>query len=260
MIKLTDTHAHIHIPPLADDIEGVVVRALNNGVERIVTVGINSADSAEALKTALMFQNVYAAVGIHPEDCESFSETSCAEILRMASHKKVIAVGEIGLDLYRDYAPIHIQEEVFRRMLEVSKEVKKPVIIHNREASTECLAVLNEELGGGKSLGGIFHCFSGGEDIIKWALDNNFYISYAGQLTYKSAGNLRETLKYIPINRIFVETDSPYLAPVPFRGKVNEPANVLWTATFAAKELGIEIEELAERLEENFNNLFGHLL
>ncbi len=260
MAKLTDTHAHIHMPPLSDDIEGVVSRAFNNGVERILTVGVNPEDSKEALKTALMFPNVYAAAGIHPEDWESFSEEACGELFRTASHKKVIAVGEIGLDFYRDYAPAPVQEKVFRRMLEMSRELKKPVIIHNREASSRCLAVLEEELGRGRSAGGIFHCFSGGDDIIKWALDNNFYISYAGQLTYKSAGTIRETLKLVPADRMFVETDSPYLAPVPLRGKTNEPANVAYTAAFAAKELGVETEELALRLEKNFDDLFGRML
>lgn len=257
MVNLTDTHAHIHMAPLCQDLEGVVARAAEAGVKRIVTVGVNAADSAVALETAHRFENVYAAVGVHPEDSSAYIDSDYDLLLKMAADEKVIAVGEIGIDFYRDYAPAAVQERVFRQMTELSKQVKKPVIIHNREADEACIRVLSDTLGSGKGFGGIFHCFSGSVDVINWALDNGFYISYAGQVTYKSAQNLRDTLKLVPLDRLFVETDCPYLAPVPKRGKTNEPAYTAFTADFVAGELGISTLQLAQQLETNFINLFG---
>ena len=246
--------------PLCDDLQGVVARAAQEGIWRIITVGVNRADSLEAVKTAESFENVFAAVGVHPEDSQNYNDEDFDVLLSLAQREKVVAVGEIGLDFYRDYGPIHIQERVFRQMTELAKQVKKPVIIHNREADEACIKVLDETFGANVGFGGVFHCFSGSRSVIKWALDNGFYISYAGQVTYKSAADLRDTIKYVPLERLLVETDCPYLAPVPKRGKVNEPAYCVHTGAFIAGELGIDFEEFASVLEKNTETLFSGMI
>ncbi len=257
MATFTDTHAHIHFDNFSQDIDNIINRSLQNGINRIVTIGINVDDSIKAVELANKHDNIYAAVGVHPQDCKDFNDKDYNKLLELSKNKKVIAIGEIGLDYYREYVKKHKQISTFESMLELSKVAKKPVIIHNREANSDCIAIMDDMLGGGKGNGGIFHCFSGGLDVIKWALDNNFFISFAGQITYKSATDLRDNLKYVPLDRIFIETDCPYLAPVPKRGKSNEPSYAIYTAEFIAKEFNISIEEFSSYTENNFNSLFG---
>lgn len=255
-IFFTDTHAHIHMPPLKNEESDVVQRAAAAGVKRIVTVGIDLENSRDALKTAEKYPNVYATVGVHPHDCESYKDSHYKEYLKLAANKKTLAIGEIGLDFYRDRAPRDVQEKVFAKMLELSLVAEKPVVIHNRDSGERCVKILESYLGGGKSLGGILHCFNGEQIMMDWALNNNFYLSFAGQLTYKSAEIIRDALKTAPIDRILIETDCPYLAPEPKRGKTNEPANLVYTADYTAFLLGIETEDFAEILENNFCKLY----
>lgn len=255
-VFFTDTHAHIHMSPLASDTANVIKRAEEAGVKRIVTVGVDLENSKDALKTAKQYKNVYATVGVHPHDCQTYQDAHYKEYLSMACHEKTLAVGEIGLDFYRDISPRHVQEKVFSQMLELSLDAKKPVVIHNRDAGERSAAILDKHLGGGKSLGGIMHCFNGEKIIMDWALDNDFYLSFAGQITYKSAQIIQDALKYAPIERILIETDCPYLAPIPMRGKTNEPANLIYTADFVAYTLNVEMEDLAEILENNFARLY----
>lgn len=252
----TDTHAHIHMPPLASDTPNIIKRAQERGVKRIVTVGIDLENSQDALNTAKKYKDVYATVGVHPHDCQTYKDAHYNEYLRMAADEKVLAIGEIGLDFYRDVSPRPIQEKVFAQMLALSTDAKKPVVIHNRDAGNRSTAILDDYLGGGKSLGGIMHCFNGEKIMMDWALDNGFYLSFAGQITYKSAEIIQNALKYAPIERILIETDCPYLAPIPMRGKTNEPANLVYTADFVAFTLNIETEDLAEILENNFARLY----
>lgn len=255
-IFFTDTHAHIHMSPLRSEEKEVVERAAVAGVKRIVTVGVDLENSRDALKTAEKYPNVYATVGVHPHDCESYKDSHYDEYLKLAANKKTLAIGEIGLDFYRDRAPRDIQEKVFAKMLELSLDVGKPVVIHNRDSGERCVKIMENYLGSGKSLGGILHCFNGEKIMMDWALDNNFYLSFAGQITYKSAEIIREALKSSPMDRILIETDCPYLAPIPKRGQTNEPANLLYTADYVAFVLGIEMEGLAEILENNFCRLY----
>lgn len=253
----TDTHAHIHMEPLASEKAETVKRAEEAGVKRIVTVGVDLQDSKKAVETAENYPNVYASVGVHPHDCESYKEKDRQEYSALLKNKKTLAVGEIGLDFYKDISPRKIQEKVFSEMLDLSLEAGKPVIIHCREAGERCRTLLEERLGGGKSLGGILHCFNGDKIMMDWALENNFYLSFAGQITYKSAQIIRDALKAAPKDRILIETDSPYLAPIPRRGKTNEPANLIYTADHAAYLLGMETQELSFTLENNFARLYG---
>lgn len=260
MATFTDTHAHLHFDDFKNDIDNVIENSINNGVSRIITVGINVADSKKAINLASKYENIYATVGIHPQDCKNFNEKDYLELKELATNKKVIAIGEIGLDYYRMYVEKEKQQDTFKKMLFLANELKKPVIIHNRDANEDCINIMDSIVGKGKGYGGIFHCFSGGQDVIDWALDNDFYISYAGQVTYKSAEDLRKSLKKIDLNKILVETDCPYLSPVPMRGKRNESANVLHTASFIAKELNISVEEFSSYTENNFNTLFNGLV
>ncbi len=260
MLSFTDTHAHIHFETDFAEINNIIKNAKENNINRLITVGISVKDSIRALEIANKFENVYSSVGIHPQDCGDYTNDDYNKLFELCKNKKVIAIGEIGLDYFREYVEKDRQKEVFRNMLKLSLEVKKPVIIHNREANRDCLDIMDKYLGGGKANGGIFHCFSGGKDVIKWAIDNNFYISYAGQVTYKSASDLKDTLKYVPKDRLLIETDSPYLAPVPKRGKKNEPSYCIYTAEFISKEINISIEKLSEVTESNFNTLFGEQL
>ncbi len=255
-ISLTDTHAHIHFSPLLDEVEAVVERAKNAGVDRIVTIGIDYKDSKQAIAVAERFDNVFATVGIHPHDAMNYKTSDYDKFKKLADHAKVIAIGEIGLDFFKDYAPRDIQQVVFESMLELSIELELPVVIHNRDSGVKCREVMNSYLGHGNSKGGILHCFNGDQDILHWALEHGFCISYAGQVTYKSAQEIRDALKITPIDRILIETDCPYLSPVPLRGKQNEPANIVHTFEFIANELGLDKEKFAKQLESNYTSLF----
>lgn len=252
---LTDTHAHIHMADTFADPAAVIKRAKDAGVGRIITIGTNYSDSLSALKLADDNDNIYAAAGVHPQDVSSYADNDYSAFRDLASSHKVIAIGEIGLDFYRDLSQTDRQDEVFRQMLRLSIEARKPVIIHNRNAGDDCIRTLKEELGGCPH-GGVFHCFDGDMRVLDFALQNNFYVSYAGQVTYKSAGNIRDALVATPLERLLIETDSPYLAPVPMRGNINEPANIIHTANFIANILNIDIIELGQILENNFKNLF----
>ncbi len=255
-IFLTDTHAHIHFSQLLGDVDNVVERAKQAGVTRIVTIGIDYNDSKKAISVAERFDNVYATVGIHPHDAMNYTSSDYDKFKKLAQHDKVIAIGEVGLDFYKDYAPRDKQQAVFESMLELSIELQMPTVIHNRDTGTKCREVLDSYFGGGNSLGGILHCFNGDKDILYWAIDNGYYISYAGQTTFKSAVEIREALKITPLDRLLIETDCPYLSPVPLRGKQNEPSHMVHTFNFIADELNVDKLELASTLENNFSSLF----
>lgn len=180
------------------------------------------------------------------------------EFEAMLRSDKVIALGEIGLDFYRNHSPQERQEDVFAILLDLAVAEEKPVIIHNRDATSRCMDVMDPIIGS-RERNGIIHCFNGDKDFLRWALDNGFYISYAGPVTYKKSDDLRETLKYVPAERLFIETDCPYLAPMPYRGKTNEPARTVFTAETVCAEKGLSLQELAHRLEENFRTLFGDI-
>jgi TatD DNase family protein len=252
----TDTHAHIHFPPLSDDTAGVMARAAENGVKRMVTVGIDLKDSLAAQKMSRMHDNVFFTAGVHPHDAAEFTSAQIADFEEILSDKKALAVGEIGLDYFRDHSPRDRQREVFLIFLDMAVSLGKPVVIHNRDASADCISVMDSVVKG-REKNGIIHCYDGSRDMLKWALDNGFYISYAGPVTYAKAEELRDTVNYVPLDRLFIETDCPYLTPSPFRGKTNEPSLVVYTAHEICRLKNIGLAELASVLEQNFNTLFG---
>jgi TatD DNase family protein len=256
---LTDTHAHIHFSPLAEDIPSVLQRAAANGVRRIINIGTNLNDSVKAVKAAEANAGVYAAVGIHPHDASSFSRRDIPKFEELLSSPKVIAVGEVGLDFYRNLSEPKAQEEVFAIMLDIALSHRLPVVIHSREAAADTARIL-KYLDEDKSLPIILHCFDGSDELLEFGLKRgNVFFSFAGNLTYKKAEKIAAALLRLDTDKVLIETDSPYLAPNPLRGKDNEPSFIVHTARFAAKNKNMEYDELAEILEKNFSGIFGSL-
>jgi TatD DNase family protein len=254
-----DSHAHIDGEEFDADRDEVVTRAREAGVRAILNVGTgdpHGGNFERAVAVAEKYEGVYAAVGVHPHDAKLYDETAERLIVEFVRGGRVVAVGEIGLDYHYDYSPREVQREVFARQLRLAREEGLPVIIHSREADEETLEILRAEYEGAER-GGVMHCFGGGPALAEGALALGFYISFAGNVTFKKADALREVALTVPLNRLLVETDCPYLAPVPHRGRRNEPAYVAATARFLAELRGVSPEELGHTTSENFSRLFG---
>lgn len=248
-----DTHAHLDYDLFDEDREAMIRRALENGVNRIVTIGTDVDSARRAIQLSENYPYVYAAVGLHPTEALQFDETMIDTFRQMATHQKVVAIGEIGLDYYWKETPPDIQHHVFRKMIRLAAEMDKPIIIHNREASEDVIRILQEERS--PKLRGIMHCFSGDEKLLETSLNLNFFISFAGNLTYKKSA-LPDIAKKVPAERLLIETDAPFLTPVPFRGKRNEPSYVRHTAQKLADTLGKTIDDIATITSENANRIF----
>ena len=254
-----DYHAHIDGEEFDADRGEVVARAREAGVRAILNVGTgdpHGGNFGRAVAVAEEFEGVYAAVGVHPHDAKLYDETAERLLLEFVRSRRVVAVGEIGLDYHYDNSPREVQREVFAGQLRLARAEGLPVIIHSREADGETLEILRAEYSGTER-GGVMHCFGGGPALAEGALDLGFYISFAGNVTFKKAEALREVARTVPLGRLLVETDCPYLAPVPHRGRRNEPAYVAATARFLAELRGVGDEELGRATSENFSRLFG---
>ncbi len=253
-MQLVDSHCHINFDPLADDLAGILERAHGNHVDYMLCVSVCLEEYPQIAEMALGHEHIFASVGVHPNyrDCH---EPSTAELVNLAEHENVIAVGETGLDYFRSDGDLTWQRERFERHIEAAKSVGKPLIIHTREARHDTMNIL--ESTGAVSCGGVMHCFSEDWETAKRALDIGFYISFSGIVTFKNADMLRGVAKKMPMDRILVETDAPYLAPVPHRGKINEPSFVVHTAECVADLRGVSLDELAEQTTENFFRLFA---
>ncbi len=255
-----DSHAHIDGTEYDEDRDAVVERARAAGVGWILNIGTGDprGDSFErAVAVASKYEGVYAAVGIHPHDARLYDEEAERKLLSLVERREhVIAWGEIGLDYHYDNSPRETQREVFARQLNLAHQVGLPVIIHSREADEETVEILRSEWHG-LGLGGIMHCFGGGQPMADAVLEMGFMISFAGNVTFKKADALREVALKTPLDRLLVETDCPYLTPVPFRGRRNEPAYVVETARFLAELRGIEPEEMGRITTGNFARFFG---
>ncbi|HZG54555.1 MAG TPA: TatD family hydrolase [Pyrinomonadaceae bacterium] len=255
-----DSHAHIDGTEFDADRDEVVERARAAGVVAILNVGTgdpHGADLPRAVKVAEQYEGVYAAVGVHPHDARLFDERAAERVYELArSSGRVIAWGEIGLDYHYDNSPREVQREAFARQLRLARELNLPVIIHSREADEETVEILRVELGGA-ARGGIMHCFGGGYEMAASVLDLGFMISFAGNVTFKKAEALREVARRVPVARLLVETDCPFLTPVPFRGRRNEPARVVETARCLAELHGVELAEFARITTGNFHRFFN---
>ena len=253
--ELFDTHAHLHFPDFAGDLPAVLERARAAGVARLRTIGTAVATSRAAIDVAAREADVWASVGIHPHDASEADDATCAEIESLAASPRVVAIGEIGLDFFRNLSPRDAQERTLRRMLDLARRTAKPVLIHCRDAHEETLAILAEARAG--EAGGIMHCFSGDVTIARRCLDLGLTISLAGPVTYPSARALPDVARFVPADRLVVETDCPYLPPQGFRGKRNEPAYLALTATRVAELRGEPLVALAARMSDNARRLLG---
>ena len=253
--KLIDSHTHLDMPRLRKDIKKVIERAHNSGVTAMVTVGISLESSRSALEIAEKYSGIYCTVGLHPHGAHELSEEEIVLYKGIAESEKVVAWGEIGLDYYRDRAPRELQRLCFRQQINLARETNLPVVIHDRDAHEDTLRILKEE--SAHEVGGVFHCFSGDWDFAKRCLDMGFYISIPGTVTYSNAAKQRDVVRNCPLERLLVETDAPFLTPVPYRGKRNEPAYVVFTARKMAELKDLSLEEISERLTENTVRLFN---
>jgi TatD DNase family protein len=256
-MDLIDSHAHIDFPQFADDREAMLVRARDAGVGTLLAIG--TGPGPEKLDAALPFAEqhdwIYTSVGIHPHEAKEVTPQHLDELARLAQHPKVIAWGEIGLDYFYDHSPRDVQATVFRSQMELAHTAKLPIIIHCRDAWDDCLALI-EQHWRPTGLAGILHCFTGTLDHAKRGLDMGFLISFAGNSTYPKTQNIREVAKEIPLDRMLIETDSPFLAPQPYRGKRNEPAYVVEVAKTLATVRNLAPEEIAAATAANFRRLF----
>jgi TatD DNase family protein len=258
-MTLIDSHCHIDGHEYDADRAEVIARALDAGVSTMLNVGTgdpNSGAFERAVELAAQNQCVYAAVGVHPHDAKLYDKAAEARLVSLANQSgRVVAWGEIGLDYHYDHSPREIQREVFRQQLRRARELNLPVIIHSREANADTIEILENELAGYERAG-VLHCFGGDLEMAQAAIALGFYVSFAGNLTFKKADDLRDIARQLPLDRLLVETDCPYLTPVPFRGKRNEPARVVETAKCLADLHQKEIEEIAAATSNNFFRLF----
>ena len=250
---LFDTHAHLHFPEFAGDLDAVLERARVAGVRRILTIGTDVPTSRAAAALAFREPNVWAAVGIHPHEAADADEAALTEIERLAGGPRVVAIGETGLDFFRNLAPREAQERALRSQLALARRTRKPVLIHCRDAHEETLSIL--AAADVSAHGGIMHCFSGDVGIARRCLDLGLLLSLAGPVTYPKPGALPEVAKFVPADRLVVETDCPFLPPQPYRGKRNEPAYLAITAARVAELRGEPLADLAARMSENARSL-----
>ncbi len=248
-----DTHTHLQFESYDEDRELVIQRAIKNNVDAMITIGTDLKSSNQALELAKKFAVVFASVGIHPNDCKNASESDMNKIIHLADEEKAIAIGEIGLDYYRQYTTKEKQQEVLRRQINIARELGLPMIIHNREAHADIFKVLKEEKA--EEISGVFHSFSGDVAFLDSILALNYHVSFTGPVTFKNT-NYNQLIERVPLEQILLETDSPFLAPVPFRGKRNEPSYVRYIAEKISQVKGIPTEKLAEITSENARSLF----
>ena len=251
---LVDSHAHIELEDFNNDRDDVVRRAREKGIDYIVTVGIDLDDCRRAVAVAEEYEMVYASVGIHPHAAAAIDESTYDALRELAKNEKVVAYGEIGLDFFRNLSPREVQIERFKEQLGLAHELDLPVIIHDREAHRETMEILEPRKGNQR---GIIHCFSGDYAMAKRCLDWGYLISVPGTVTYKNSSILRDVVRKVPLDKLLVETDCPFLTPEPKRGKRNEPANVVLTARKVADIKGVSFEEVCRMTSQNAVNLFG---
>jgi TatD DNase family protein len=258
-MNFIDSHCHIDGNAFDADRDEVVKRAREAGVLAMLVVGTGNphdGEIAKAVETADRYENVYASVGVHPHDAKLYGDQAEETLVGLIrSSKKVIAWGEIGLDFYYDHSPRDVQVEVFKRQIRKAKELNLPIIIHSRDADDETVKILTEECSY-PDFKGIMHCFGGSAEMARSLMKLGFLISFAGNVTFKKAENLRDAARVVPLEKLLIETDCPFLTPMPFRGKRNEPMYVAETAKFLADFYGVEVVKLADRTTRNFLDFF----
>jgi len=253
---LVDSHCHLDFPDFTDDLDGVVGRARAAGVGRIVTISTRIKQHAGLVAIAERFPDVYCSVGTHPHHAHEELDIRTADIVAHTRHPKVVALGEAGLDYHYDFSPREAQERGFRNHIAAARETRLPLVIHTREADEDAARILEEETGKGP-FPAVLHCYTGGPELARRAIDLGLYVSFTGILTFKKSDDLRAIATSLPRDRVLVETDAPYLAPGKFRGKRNEPAYLVETAKMLADVQGVTADEVARQTTENFFRLFS---
>lgn len=248
-----DSHCHLDFPDLANNLDEILISMQQNNVTHALCVSVNLEDFPRVRSLAESHDNLFASVGVHP-DYENLIEPNALQLAKLADHPKVIAIGETGLDYFRLKGDLEWQRERFRQHIRAAKQCNKPLIIHTRAAAIDTLRIMAEE--GADSVGGVMHCFTENMEVAQQAIEMNFYISFSGILTFKNATIVQDVARRIPLDRILIETDSPYLAPVPFRGKTNQPAFVRYIAEELAKLRRMSLNEIAAITTNNFFHLF----
>ncbi len=256
MSVLVDSHCHLDFPDFADDLPAIVDRAEAAGIARIVSISTRVAKFDNLLGIAERFPNVYSSIGTHPHYAHEEPDVTTADLVLRTRHPKVVAIGEAGLDYHYDFSPRDAQLAGFRRHIAAARETGLPLVIHTREADADAGRVLTEEMGQG-AFPAVLHCYTGGRELAMRAIDLGLYVSFTGILTFKKSEDLRAIAAELPIDRILVETDAPYLAPGKYRGKRNEPAYVTETAATLAALHGVTQDEIARQTTENFFRLFS---
>jgi TatD DNase family protein len=252
-----DSHCHINFPELAARMPEILARMAENKVTHALCVSVDLPDFPQVLAVAEQYPHIYASVGVHPDYADT-PEPTVEQLVSLADHPKIVAIGETGLDYFRLTGDLEWQRERFRTHIKASRITRKPLIIHTRSASEDTIRILREE-GAGTADGGVagvMHCFTESLEVARAAIDLGFYISFSGIVTFKSARDLQDVARHVPMDRILIETDSPYLAPVPHRGKMNEPGFVSHVAEYLSTLKGVPLETVAEQTSANFFNLF----
>jgi len=252
---LVDSHCHLNFPELAANLPAIKQSMQDNQVGHALCISVTLPDFPQVLALAENNENFFASVGVHP-DYENIEEPTVEELTRLANHPKVIAIGETGLDYFRLTGDLEWQRMRFRNHIRAAISTGKPLIIHTRNAAEDTLRIMREE--NAQLVGGVMHCFTENLEVAEQAIDLGFYISFSGIVTFKNAATIKEVAKAVPLNRILVETDSPYLAPIPYRGKINQPSYVKHVAEEIARLRGISFEEISAATTENFFRLFKH--
>jgi TatD DNase family protein len=255
---LIDSHCHLDFPDFADELDAVVARARAAGIARMVTISTRVHRHAGLVAIAERFADVSASVGTHPHYAHEESEITAADLVARTRHPKVVAIGEAGLDYHYDRSPRDGQERGFRTHIAAARETGLPLVIHSRNADADTARILEEETGQG-AFPAVLHCFTGGPDLARRAVALGLFISFTGILTFKNSADLRAIAAALPADRILVETDAPYLAPLPFRGKRNEPAYVVETAKVLAETRGVSFDDIARQTSDNFFRLFSRV-
>ena len=249
-----DSHCHINFPDFSDKLPEVFNLMQQNQVSHALCISVELEKFPEILALAEAHPHIYASVGVHP-DHESCTEPSVEQLVQLARHPKVVAIGETGLDYYRLTGDLEWQRERFRTHIRAARESRKPLVIHTREAAVDTMRLMREE--NAKEIGGVMHCFTESIEVAQAAMDMNFYISFSGIVTFKNAHSIREVAAYVPLDRILIETDSPYLSPVPYRGKTNQPGFVKYVAEEIARVKALDSKEVGHATTQNFFRLFG---
>ncbi len=253
---LVDSHCHLDFPDFASELDAVVARARAAGIGRIVTISTRVKRHAQVLAIAEKYPDVFCSVGTHPHSAQEETDIDAAKLIVLSNHPKIVAIGEAGLDYHYDKSPRDLQAKSFREHIAAARETKLPLVVHSRDCDEAMATMLQDEMGKG-TFPAVLHCFTGGRDLAFKAIDLGLSISFTGILTFKNSGALRELAAQLPADRIMVETDAPYLAPGPYRGKRNEPSYVVETARVLAEARGVSPDEIARQTTDNFFRLFN---